>query len=208
MLNKHSTSQVFHHDNCKFIAGAQCVESFPQASAMEFAFIGRSNVGKSSLINALFKSHKLARTSKNPGCTKQINFFAIGGGMFRIVDLPGYGYAFASKSTISHWQNMMWHYLTMRSTLRKVWVLIDARRGMMGSDEELMRAMSGGGIAFHVILSKIDQLTTDQVRVVLAKMTQTYEIYPSMYNGIICCSSTKNIGIADIRHHIMSHILQ
>ena len=205
MTDRTKPHKIFCHQNCKFSIGAQCLDDFPVHTAKEFAFIGRSNVGKSSLINALFRSTKLARVSKQPGCTQQVNFFAVGDDLFSVVDLPGYGYATAPNTSIAHWHEMIWYYLTKRQNLEKLWLLIDARRGVLKCDAELMSAMSRCGVAFHVILSKTDKLSTKEVYEVHRDTVLACKCYPSMYNGVVVSSSKLGIGIDEIRGYMMVH---
>ena len=190
---------IYQHSACKFLIGAKKKEDFPNNNTLEFAFVGRSNVGKSTLINTLFNSQSIARTSKNPGCTQQINFFSINNEMFRIVDLPGYGYADASKQFIAEWQNLIWYYLNNRENLRQTFLLIDARRGIMVTDEEFIYAMNLSNLKFYVVISKIDKISKDQVKELTEKILEMRKRYRSMYNIITTVSSKKKIGIESLR---------
>jgi GTP-binding protein len=142
---------------CRFIAGAAVAAALPPESRPEIAFVGRSNVGKSSLVNALTGRRMLARTSNTPGRTRQINFFALDERLM-LVDLPGYGYAAASKSAIQGWTRLMQHYLRCRSSLRRVCLLIDTRQGLKDSDRALMALCDGAGLSYQIVLTKIDKL--------------------------------------------------
>ena len=139
----------------------------PPAGLPEVAFAGRSNVGKSSLINALTGRRALARTSQTPGRTQQINFFDLGGRLM-LVDLPGYGYAKAPKSTVAAWQRLVRQYLRGRSALRRICVLIDARHGFKEVDREFMDMLDEAAVAYQVVLTKVDQLRAGELPDLLA----------------------------------------
>src|SRR6266481_4652728 len=143
--------------DCRFIAGAGDADSLPEETLPEIAFLGRSNVGKSSLVNALTGRRMLARTSKTPGRTRQINFFALDGRLM-LVDLPGYGYAAASKGAIASWTRLVQHYLQARAELRRVYLLIDARHGIKAEDRPTMRLCDRAGLSYLVVLTKIDKV--------------------------------------------------
>src|SRR5438477_9341136 len=143
--------------DCRFIAGAGDAASLPEESLPEIAFLGRSNVGKSSLVNALTGRHTLARTSNTPGRTRQINFFALDSRLM-LVDLPGYGYAAASKSAVAAWTGLVQHYLRGRASLRRVCLLIDSRHGIKEPDRPIMQLCDANGLSFQVLLTKVDKL--------------------------------------------------
>ena len=138
-MSHKSAIQLFRKE-CRFVAGAATTERIPPATLPEVAFIGRSNVGKSSLINALVNRKDLARTSKTPGRTQQLNFFNLGEQLM-LVDLPGYGYAKASKAAISEWNLLIGHYLRSRAALKRVCVLVDSRHGLKDSDRLMMKML-------------------------------------------------------------------
>lgn len=142
---------------CEFVAGAANVDAIPGDTLPEFAFVGRSNVGKSSLINALTGRNALARVSQNPGRTRQINFFRLGD-TCHLVDLPGYGYAKISKTMAAEWQHLIFSYLRGRASLRRVVLLIDARRGVLDLDREVMSLLDKAAVSYVVVLTKIDKL--------------------------------------------------
>lgn len=151
-----SLRKLFSGD-CEFIAGAATIASIPPARLPEIAFAGRSNVGKSSLINALTGRKSLARTSQNPGQTSQLNFFLIGGGLM-MVDMPGYGFARVSKQERELWDGLISHYLSGRPTLRRVLLLVDSRHGLKPSDEQLMAMLAEAAVPFRVVLTKADAI--------------------------------------------------
>jgi GTP-binding protein len=206
-MNTKELNKLFIHNNCRFLLGAKDVCDFPVVSAPEVAFIGRSNVGKSSLLNALFCSTKIARTSKRPGCTQQINFFEVEKGGFRVVDLPGYGYARASHESVAQWQKLVWEYLTKRSSLCKTWLLIDARRGITDVDAEFMKAMGICAVGFHVILSKTDKLSSQELADMVNLVKEQGMRYPSMYPEIVVSSAVGKIGLEAIRKHIVDYVV-
>ena len=142
---------------CDFIWGTSRIDNLPPQSLNEVAFVGRSNVGKSSLINALTGRKTLARVSQTPGRTREINFFNLGGKLM-LVDLPGYGYAKASKELAMEWQNLIFAYLSGRATLSRALLLIDARRGLMASDRAVMGLFDRAAVSYEMVLTKSDDL--------------------------------------------------
>jgi GTP-binding protein len=152
---------------CDFIWGASRIDNLPPQSLPEVAFVGRSNVGKSSLINALTGRKTLARVSQTPGRTKQINFFNLGGRLM-LVDLPGYGYAKASKELAMEWQNLIFAYLSGRATLKRALLLIDARRGLMASDLSVMELFDRAAVSYELVLTKSDSLKPAEAELLLA----------------------------------------
>ncbi len=154
---------------CDFVAGAATTERIPPDTLQEFAFVGRSNVGKSSLINALTGRNALARVSQTPGRTRQINFFDLGGQCL-LVDLPGYGYAKISKQMAADWQHLISTYLRGRASLRRVVLLIDARRGVLDVDREVMGLLDKAAVSYVVTLTKIDTLKPAEREAARAKV--------------------------------------
>lgn len=143
---------------CDFVAGAATIEALPKSAHPEIAFVGRSNVGKSSLINALTGRRALARVSHTPGATKQINFFRLRDAC-TLVDLPGYGYARTSKSLAADWQRLIFAYLRGRANLARTLLLIDARRGIMPPDRDVMQLLDEAAVSYAGVLTKIDELS-------------------------------------------------
>jgi len=143
---------------CDFIWGATEVDNLPRAKLPEVAFVGRSNAGKSSLINALTGRRTLARVSHTPGRTRQINFFDLSSRIV-LADLPGYGYAKASKSLADEWQSLIFAYLRGRAALKRVILLVDARRGAMDTDSQAMKLLDQAAVSYVLALTKIDQLS-------------------------------------------------
>ena len=140
-----------------FVMGCAKIEQLPEPDLPEIAFAGRSNVGKSSLINGLVGMHKLARASNEPGRTREVNFFDLDGKM-RLVDLPGYGWAKASKTTVRQFQNLGRDYLRGRVTLKRVYLLIDARHGLKSVDTEALDALDLAAVSYQIVLTKADKI--------------------------------------------------
>ncbi len=152
------TGRKLFAKECDFVAGAATLDALPPDGLPEIAFAGRSNVGKSSLVNALTGRNSLARTSHTPGRTRQLNFFALGGRLM-LVDMPGYGYAEASKAEIQRWTELIRTYLAGRASLRRVCVLIDARHGIKEADRPLMKLLDAAAVSFQIVLTKADKVS-------------------------------------------------
>ncbi|MGE5271548.1 MAG: ribosome biogenesis GTP-binding protein YihA/YsxC [Thiohalocapsa sp.] len=183
---------------CRFVAGAAAAAALPAESLPEIAFFGRSNVGKSSLINALTGRRMLARTSNTPGRTRQINFFDLDGRLM-LVDLPGYGYAEAAKSAISAWTGLVTHYLRRRARLRRVCLLIDARHGIMAADRPVMQLCDSAGLSFQAVLTKTDKLAPAARDAAAAAVAAEFARHPAGYPEIHLTSAEKGLGIAALR---------
>ncbi len=188
--------------HCEFIAGAGSVESLPPVTAPEIAFIGRSNVGKSSLVNALVGQKALARTSPNPGLTKQLNFFALGYHLV-LVDMPGYGYAKVSKARKSEWDEMIRSYLLGRTSLKRACLLIDARRGIMEKDDEFMTLLDNSSVNYQIILTKIDALTAKELSVLLESTTKSIGAHVAAHPEVIATSSLRKEGIYELQEQLI-----
>jgi GTP-binding protein len=181
-----------------FVKGVVAMDGLPPADRMEVCFAGRSNVGKSTLINALTGMKALARASNTPGRTQEINYFTAGETHY-LVDLPGYGYANAPLPVVEKWQRLLKKYLSGRQTLRRAFVLIDARHGVKAVDDEIMSLLDSAAVTFQAILTKADKVkeverakVLDQVRGALAK-------HPAAFPEIIVTSSEKGWGIPTLR---------
>ena len=183
---------------CRFVAGAADAAALPQEGLPEVAFVGRSNVGKSSLVNALTGRRMLARTSNTPGRTRQINFFALDERLM-LVDLPGYGYAEASKSAIQAWTRLMQQYLRGRVNLRRVCLLIDARHGVKEPDRPLMALCDAAGLSYQAVLTKIDKLAPDARRSAADSVAAELARHGAAHPEISMTSAEKGLGIAALR---------
>lgn len=183
-----------------FKAGVISEKDLPINNIKEIAFIGRSNVGKSSLINAITNS-KIAIVSKTPGRTKQLNFFQIKDKL-TIVDMPGYGYAKASRNEVENWNNLIFNYLLSRRNLERVFLLIDSRHGLKENDEEMMNILDSRGILYQIILTKIDEIKPTELQVKVENMNDTFKKHPALFNEVLFASSKENFGISQIRETI------
>lgn len=184
--------------SCDFFHGAQQLEQLPAAEGPEVAFAGRSNVGKSSLINALTGRKSLARASSEPGRTKQLNFFSLAHRLV-LVDMPGYGFAKAARSVKEDWQEMMFAYLRGRPTLRRVILLLDARVETKASDREVMELFDKAAINFQVVLTKCDGLRPRAEQARYAEVCQDISRHPAAHPLVIATSSQTGRGIPELR---------
>ncbi len=182
---------------------AVSLDTLPPARLPEICFAGRSNVGKSSLINALTNRKGLARASNTPGRTRELNYFNVDERLF-IVDLPGYGYAKASKSDIARWTKLTRQFLFGRASLRRVFLLIDSRHGIKDSDLELMGMLDETAVTYQLILTKVDKLKKGELEKVLSKTQKAIAKRPAAFPEIICTSSEKKRGLDELRAEIVS----
>ncbi|MNH51969.1 putative GTP-binding protein EngB [compost metagenome] len=185
-----------------FVLGCAKIEQLPDPDLPEITFAGRSNVGKSSLINALVGMHKLARASNEPGRTREVNFFDLDGRL-RLVDLPGYGWAKASKTTVKKFQDLGRDYLRGRVTLKRVYLLIDARHGLKKVDDEALDALDLAAVSYQIILTKADKLKKGEVEKVQAATLKAISKRPAAYPAVLVTSSEKGFGIPELRAEIM-----
>ncbi len=184
---------------CDFVFGA--TDALPPGDLPEVAFVGRSNVGKSSLINALTNRKSLARVSQTPGRTRQINFFRLGGALM-LVDLPGYGFAQASKALAEQWQQAIFAYLNGRQALRRVILLIDSRRGLMPIDGQAMTLLDRAAVSYVVALTKTDTLKPAERAATQKKVESALALHPAAYPAIFGASALTGEGLEDLRLHI------
>ena len=181
----------------EFVKGVVAMDGLPPADRVEVCFAGRSNVGKSSLINALTGRKGLARASNTPGRTQEINFFTAGD--IYVVDLPGYGFANAPVAVVEKWQRLLKQYLSGRQTLRRVFVLIDARHGAKAVDEEIMSLLDSSAVTFQVVMTKVDKLKGDALQASLDKTRAALVKHPAAFPELILTSSEKGDGIPTLR---------
>ncbi len=173
----------------------------PDTALAEIAFAGRSNVGKSSIINALTGQSALARTSNTPGRTQQINFFELGGQLM-LVDLPGYGFAKAPKGVVKTWSNLAEEYLKGRANLRRACLLIDARRGFMASDIAVMKALDVAAVSYLVVLTKADKLKPPALARLLKQSEAAMKPHIAAYPLLLATSARTGAGIPELRAHL------
>ena len=183
---------------CRFAFAAQRLDQLPPAGGAEIAFAGRSNVGKSSLVNALTGRRALARASGQPGRTRQLNFFDLGGRL-TLVDMPGYGYAQAAKSVKADWQGLMFDYLRGRPTLRRVLLLMDARVEVKDSDRAVMDLLDRAAVTFQLVLTKADEVKPAPLRAKQAEMAALARKHPAAYPQTLTTSSESGSGIEELR---------
>ena len=185
----------------QFVMGAAKIEQLPSPDLPEVAFAGRSNVGKSSLINALVGRHGLARASNEPGRTREVNFFILDE-RIRLVDLPGYGFAQASKGLVKQFQNLGRAYLRGRPNLKRVYLLIDSRHGLKPPDREAMDALDLAAVSYHVVLTKADKLKAGQIETVAAETLKAISRRPAAFPRVQTTSSEKGHGLPELRAEI------
>jgi GTP-binding protein len=188
---------------CTFFFGAQKLEQVPPPAGLEIAFAGRSNVGKSSLLNALTGRTALARVSSEPGRTRQLNFFDLGGRL-TLVDMPGYGYARASKDIKADWQGMMFDYLRGRPTLRRVMLLLDARIELKQADHDVMELLDRAAVTFQIVLTKADNVKPVALGRKILEAEQLARSHAAAYPRILTTSSETGEGIAALRAELAS----
>jgi len=185
-----------------FVKGCVRVSDLPADDVVEIAFAGRSNVGKSSLINALVGQSALARTSNTPGRTQELNLFVPEEGGIRIVDMPGYGYAKAPKPAVEKWNKLIHSFLRGRPNLRRVYVLIDARHGPKANDETVMNELDKVAVSYQVVLTKGDKPGPAELEKVTARTRAAIAKRPAAHPEIVVTSSEKGIGIEALRSEI------
>jgi GTP-binding protein len=182
-----------------FSRGSPDLNHLPPDDRPEIAFAGRSNVGKSSLINALVGQHGLARASNTPGRTQELNFFTDPDADLYLVDMPGYGFAEAPKDKVSAWNRTLRGYLSGRRTLLRVFLLIDARHGLKPVDDEIMSLLDGVAVSYQVLLTKADKISRTDLESVVARTGQALAKHPAAYPHLIATSAETGMGFEDLR---------
>lgn len=188
---------------CDFVKGVAALDGLPPADRLEVCFAGRSNVGKSSLINALTGRRSLARASNTPGRTQEINYFDLGGRLY-LVDLPGYGYAEAPKAVVARWQALLRAYLAGRPTLRRAFVLIDARHGVKPVDAEIMALLDAAAVSYQAVLTKADKPRGGALAAVAADVQAALKKRPAAHPEVLATSSETGAGLAEMRAAIVA----
>ena len=190
--------RVLFAQDCRFVIAVAGLNQLPPGTLPEVAFAGRSNVGKSSLVNALTGRTTLARTSNTPGRTQQLIFFDLGGRLM-LVDLPGYGYAKVSKSVVEAWNRLLRAYLKGRVGLRRALVLVDSRHGLKPSDREVMTLLDDAAVPYQVVLTKVDKITQPAMTATVAETEAVLKRHPAAYPAVRTTSARSGLGIAELR---------
>jgi GTP-binding protein len=191
-----------------FLKSAPTLEHIPQPDVNEVAFAGRSNVGKSSLLNALTNRNGLARTSNTPGRTQELNFFDVGEPLnFRLVDMPGYGFAKAPKDVVKKWRFLINDFLRGRQVLKRTLVLIDSRHGVKDVDREVMEMLDQAAVSYRIILTKADKIKATELDAVFAATTEEVRKRPAAHPDIIATSAEKGLGMAELRAAVMEAVV-
>lgn len=196
-------AEAFFKQPCTFVLGVAKLEQLPLTEMPEVAFAGRSNVGKSSIINALTGKKGLAKTSNTPGRTQQLNYFNLVD-KIHIVDLPGYGFAQAPESMVKQWQNLIFAYLQGRVNLKRVFVLIDSRHGIKKVDLEIMEMLDKAAVTYQIVLTKTDKISEKALEKVLAETQKIIKDHAAAYVTVLATSSEKKTGLNELRHEIQS----
>lgn len=188
----------------RFVAGVATLEQLPELTLPEVAFIGRSNVGKSSLLNALVGQNHLARTSSTPGHTRQLNFFNLHE-LVHLVDVPGYGYAKASKKDVKQWQGVLFDYLRGRRQLTRAFVLIDARHGVKEADDDMLKRLDDAAVSYQFVLTKADK--AEDIEGVQEKVMHVAAKHPAAHPSIVTTSAAEKLGIDALQDAVLEALV-
>lgn len=190
-----------------FLKSAPALQHLPSPSVPEIAFAGRSNVGKSSLLNALTNRNGLARTSVTPGRTQELNYFDVGAPLvFRLVDMPGYGFAKAPKDVVKKWRFLVNDYLRGRQVLKRTLVLIDSRHGIKDVDREVLEMLDVAAVSYRLVLTKTDKIKASALAEVQAAVEAEARKHPAAHPEVIATSSEKGMGIAELRTAVLEAV--
>ncbi len=195
-------NRLFRHP-CTFVKGVVNVAGLPSDALPEVAFAGRSNVGKSSLLNALVGQKALARTSNTPGRTREVNYFLLDGNTY-LVDLPGYGYAKAAKTEVAGWNRLIQNYLQGRASLRRVFLLVDSRHGLKETDTPTLELMDTCAVSYQVVLTKVDKVKAAGLEAVIERTAKELAKHPAAHPEIIATSARKGTGLDSLRAAILT----
>jgi GTP-binding protein len=191
----------------EFLLSAPQLRFLPEPEVPEIAFCGRSNVGKSSLLNALTGRRAIARTSVTPGRTQELNFFEVGDPtQFRLVDMPGYGFAKAPVKVVERWRQLVRTYLRGRAVLKRTLVLIDARHGVKPVDAEMMKMLDEAAVGYRLVLTKADKIKASELAAVLAATQAEARKHPAAFPVVHATSAEKGLGIAELRAAVLSDV--
>lgn len=194
------TTQLFNQP-CVFVKGVVNAAGLPDEAVPEVAFAGRSNVGKSSLLNAMLGQNSLARTSNTPGRTRELNYFRLGNAL-HIVDMPGYGYARAPKAMVAGWQRLVYDYLRGRVQLKRVFLLVDSRHGIKPNDREAMTLMDKSAVSYQLVLTKIDKLKGREPEQVTTATLEEIGKHAAAFPELVVTSAEKRTGMNDLRQAV------
>ena len=189
----------------RVVAGVATMEQFPELNLPEVAFVGRSNVGKSSLLNALVGQNHLARTSGTPGATRQLNFFNLHE-ILHLVDVPGYGYAKAAKKDVKKWQDLLFEYLRGRRQLARAFVLIDSRHGVKPPDLDMMGMLDAAAVGYRVVLTKADKVKASELEATLTAVRAEARKHSAAHPEIVVTSAETGLGIAALRAAVLADV--
>ncbi len=190
-----------------FLRSAPSLEFLPDPDVPEIAFAGRSNVGKSSLLNALVNRNGLARTSNTPGRTQELNFFDVGDPLvFRLVDMPGYGFAKAPPDVVRRWRYLINDFLRGRQVLKRAMLLVDTRHGLKDVDREVMKMLDEAAVSYHVVLTKADKVKASELVEVQARVADEAKRHPAAHPTMLTTSSEKGMGVDELREAVLDAI--
>jgi GTP-binding protein len=199
---KITDSESLFRQPCDFVKSVVSLSDLPLEDVPEVAFAGRSNVGKSSLLNALFNVRQLARVSNTPGRTQALNFFLLAKRLY-FVDLPGYGFAQAPQKQVSEWNQLLRLYLKGRVQLKRVFLLIDSRHGIKKTDEEILKLLDEAAVSYQVILTKVDKIKAPEILKRIQEIESTFPKHPAMFPRILVTSSQKQEGLEELKQAVL-----